>query len=147
MKLVEIKQLKQSDLFKKIIKELNVKGLNKIYIKREKNIDYLDIIIAIINFLEQNKNIFRNLNKDNYENLVIIILVELLEEIEIETDEEQLNKIITLLKNSLLVQKASNFLLVQIKSLYNYLRINCCKKADKDINSAAIEIRKIENVI
>lgn len=146
MKLVEIKQLKESDLFKKIIAELNVKGLDKIYVKKTKTVDYLDIIIAITNFLEANKNVFKKLNKNNYENLVLIVLVELLEEIDIETNEEQLEKIMILLKNSLLVQRASNFIIAQFKVFYNYLRINCCnsKKNTQTINSISLEIKEIE---
>lgn len=146
MKLVEIKQLKESDLFKKIIAELNVKGLDKIYVKKTKTVDYLDIIIAITNFLESNKNVFKKLNKDNYENLILIVLVEILEEVDIETNEEQLEKIITLLKNSLLVQRASNFVIAQLKVFYNYLRINCCnsKKNTETINSISLEIKEIE---
>ena len=146
MKLVEIKQLKESDLFKKIIEELNVKGLDKIYVKKTKTVDYLDIIIAITNFLESNKNVFKKLNKENYENLVIIVLVEILEEIDIETNEEQLEKIMTLLKNSLLVQRASNFVIAQLKVFYNYLRINCCnsKENTKIVNSISVEIKDIE---
>ncbi len=126
MKLVEIKLLKENEIFKKIIDELKIKGLNKIYIKTNDTIDYLDIIISITNFLEENKNVFKRLNKDNYENLVLIVLVELLEEINIDTDEEQLNKIMVLLKNSLLVQKASNFLIKKLNLL-------CCSKKNKNI--------------
>lgn len=156
MKLVEIKQLRESDLFKKIITELNVKGLDKIYVKKTKTVDYLDIIIAITNFLEANKNVFKKLNKDNYENLVLIVLVELLEEIDIETNEEQLEKIMILLKNSLLVQKASNFIVAQFKVFYNYMKSNgrngrngrnwCCnsKKNTETVNSISLEIKEIE---
>ena len=66
MKLVEIKQLKESVIFKKIIIELNIKGLDKIYVRKPESIDYIDIIISITNFLEVNKNVFKKLNKDNY---------------------------------------------------------------------------------
>jgi hypothetical protein len=149
MKLVEINQLKESDLFKKIIAELNIKGLDKIYVKKTKTVDYLDIIIAITNFLESNKNVFKKLNKDNYENLVLIVLVEILEEVDIETNEEQLEKIMTLLKNSLLVQRASNFIIAQFKVFYNYMKsngCNCCnsKKNTETINSISLEIKEIE---
>ncbi len=147
MKLVEIKQLKENDLFKKIIAELNVKGLDKISIKRIESVDYLDIIIAITNFLELNKNVFKKLNKDNYENLVLIVLVEILEEIDIDTNEEQLEKIIILLKNSLLVQKASNFIIEKVKVFYKYLRTNCCNSTKDVVNQVNVEIQKIEKGI
>lgn len=147
MKLVEIKQLKENDFFKKIITELNVKGLDKIYIKRTELVDYLDIIIAITNFLEVNKNVFKKLNKDNYENLVLIVLVEILENIDIDTDEEQLEKILILLKNSLLVQKASNFIEKKMKNFYKYFRNNCCNSTNDVVNQINVEIKNIEKGI
>ena len=128
MKLVEIRQLKDNDMFKKIIAELNVKGLNNLYFKKSEKIDYLDIIISITDFLEQNKNIFKKLNKENYENLFIIILVQVLEDIDIETNEEQLEKVIRLLKNSLLVQKVSNVIFNKLSILFKKLNVFCCNK-------------------
>ena len=145
MKLSEIKALRNNELFKKIIDELNIKGLDKIYVKKTKTVDYLDIILSITNFLEQNKNIFKKLNKKNYENLVLIVLVELLDEIDIDTDEEQLEKIILLLKNSLLVQRASNFLLKNLKIIYSKFKINCCgKNVENDVKSINLEIKDIQ---
>lgn len=117
MKLIEIKQLKDNNFLKKIINELKVNGLDKIYVKRTKSIDYLDIIVSVLNFLEENKNLFKKLSNKNYENLILIIFVEILEEIDIETNEEQLEKIITLLKSSLLVQRASSAVIEYFKVL------------------------------
>ena len=142
MKLVEIKQLKENEFFKKIIEELNVKGLDKLYIKKTDKIDYLDIIIAITNFLELNKNVFKKLSSDNHEKLVLIVLVEILEEINIDTDEEQLEKIIILLKNSLLVQKVSNFVFTKLKIIYS--KLNICCKSDDTVDSIHVEIKQIE---
>jgi len=147
MKLVEIKQLKENDIFKKIIAELNIKGLDKIYVKRTESVNYLDIFIAVTNFLELNKNVFKKLYNYDYENLVLIVLVEILEEIDIDTDEEQLEKIIILLKNSLLVQKASNFIVEKVKVFYKYLRTNCCNSTKDIVNPVNIEIKKIEKGI
>lgn len=135
MKLTEIKQLKENDMFKKIIAELNLKGLDKVYVKRTSNVDYLDIIIAITNFLEENKKVFKKLNKDNYENLVMIVLLEILDDIDVETNEEQLEKIILLLKNSLLVQKVSNFIIEKLKSFYKYIKSNCSNNQTSTIDS------------
>jgi len=148
MKLVEIKQLKESDLFKKIIAELNIKGLDKIYLPTNK-IDYFDIIIEITNFLELNKKVFKKLNKDNYENLFLIVLVELLENIDSEIDEVQLEKIMVLLKNSLLVQKATNFLIKNLKVLYKKISKNigyfcCSKKSNVTATTINTEIKSIE---
>ena len=74
MKLNEIKILKENKIYKRIIEELKIKGLDNIYIKKTDSIDYLDIIINIITFLENNKNIIKKLNKNAYSNLIIIII-------------------------------------------------------------------------
>ncbi len=118
-----------------------MKGLENIYIKKTTTIDYIDIIVEVINFLELNKNVFRKLNKKNYENLVLLVIVELLEKIEVVISEEQVEKIIILLKNSLLVQKASNIIYKKLISVCNKINVFCC---GKKIN-VNVEIQSIQN--
>ena len=55
----------------------------------------------------------------------------------------------TLLKNSLLVQRASNFIISYFKLFYNYMKINGCnycnsKKNTETVNSISVEIKEIE---
>lgn len=147
MKLVEIKKLKESVIFKKIIIELNIKGLDKIYERKTTSIDYIDIIISITNFLEVNKNVFKKLNKDNYENLFLIVLVEILEEINIETDEEQLDKIMILLKNSLLVRKATNFMVEKVKIIISKIDYFFCRRSNTKNNDTVDTVHTIIKTI
>jgi|DEB0MinimDraft_6_1074348.scaffolds.fasta_scaffold16545_2 hypothetical protein len=124
MKLNEIKILKENKIYKRIIEELKIKGLDNIYIKKTDSIDYLDIIINIITFLENNKNIIKKLNKNAYSNLIIIIIDEIMD---IDLHEEQIEKILILLKNSLLVQTLSSYLF----NLFNKFIYKCkCRKVD-----------------
>lgn len=121
MKLTEIKLLKDDELFARLLSELKVKGLNNVYIKKQEDIDYFDIAISIIDFLQDNKEIFKNLSQEDYEKLVVICLDEALEEIGIvdEIEEKHIERILKLLKNNLLVQQFSGKLWDLIVILYN----------------------------
>ena len=121
MKLTEIKLLKDDELFSRLLTELKVKGLNNVYIKRQEEIDYFDVAISIIDFLQDNKEIFKNLTQENYEKLVVICLDEALEEIGIigEVEEKHIEKVLKLLKNNLLVQEFSGKLWDILVLLYN----------------------------
>ena len=145
MKLIELKALKEKTIYKRILDELKVKGLDKLYIKKTVTIDYLDIILAVIRFLEQNKNVLKNINHDQYENIIVIVIDEILEEMEIDISEEQIEKILELLKNSLLVKKVSKYLIVNFKIVYNkiknFINTKCCKKTDDVIEPSKIEIK------
>jgi uncharacterized protein YciU (UPF0263 family) len=140
MKLSEIKVLKEETLYKRVIDELKIKGLDKLYIKRTDRIDYLDIILAVINFLEKNKKVLKNVTQDQFENIVIIVIDEILEEIKIDISEEQIEKIIELLKNSLLVRKVSKYLIDKFKIIYNniknFINNKCCKDSNQVIESS-----------
>jgi hypothetical protein len=155
MKLSDIKQLKEDTIYKRILDELKVKGLSQVYIKRDDTIDYLDIILSVISFLETNKKVLKKLNQEKYENIIIICIDEILEECGIEVREDQIEKILTLLKNSLLVQRASKFIMLKIKSLGSYLYNkvkNCsCSNGKSTVietrtSSINVELKEIEKV-
>jgi len=106
MKLVELKVLKDDTVYKRILDELRLKGLNNVYVAPSENVDILDIILALVEFLDKNKNIVKKLNSDMFENIVVICIDEILESIGLDIiSEEQIEKIIRLLKNSILIQK------------------------------------------
>lgn len=134
MKLVEIKALKENDIYKKIISELKLKGLDKLYIQKTESIDFFDIILSVLNFVEYNKKTIKKLNSETLENIVIILIDEILEQSEINATEEQIEKILSLLKNSLLVQKTSKFVFRKAKELYILLKRNLCScsKSNQD---------------
>jgi len=123
MKLVELKLLKENTIYKKVIDELKLKGLDKLYIKKQEQIDYLDIILAVIEFLELNKKFLKRVN---YENIVLIIINEIFEEMSIDISEDQLDKIIKLLKSSILIEKLSIYIWKQLGKLPKLF--SCCSK-------------------
>ena len=145
MKLVELKALKEETVYKRVLDELKIKGLDKLYIKRTESIDYLDIILAVVNFLEKNKKVLKNVTQDQFENIVVIVIDEILEELEIDMSEEQIEKIMELLKNSLLVKKVSKYLIDKFKISYNniknFINNKCCKDSNEVIEPSKIEIK------
>ena len=144
MKLVELKALKEETVYKRVLEELKVKGLDKLYIKRTETVDYLDIILAVINFLEKNKKVLKNVTQDQFENIVVIVIDEILEEMKIDTTEEQIEKIMELLKNSLLVKKVSKYLIDKFKIVYNniknFINNKCCKDSNQVIEPSKINV-------
>lgn len=130
MKLVELKALKKENIYKRILDALKIRGLDKLYIKRTKTVDYVDIILAVVQFLDQNKNVLKNITKKQYENIVIIIIDEILEEMGVEMEEEKIEKILELLKNSLLVKKVSEFLIEKVNIFFKSISKKCCKETD-----------------
>lgn len=137
MKLVDLKILKEDTIYKKVLDELKLKGLDKLYIKKQEQIDYLDIILAVIEFLELNKKFLKRVN---YENIVLIIVNEIFEEMNIDISEEQLDKIIKLLKSSILIERLSVYVWRQLTKLPKLF--SCCSK-----KSLAVEEHGKEEII
>ena len=129
MKLTEIKALKQETVYKRVLDELRLKGLHNIYISPAEGVNYLDIVVNIVDFLDQNKKLLKKIKPEQYENIVVICVDEMLEGISVDVDEEQIEKILRLLKNSLLIEKLSKYLFKKIKKLFNYCKIkfSCVK--------------------
>ena len=144
MKLVELKALKEETVYKRVLDELKIKGLDKLYIKRTESIDYLDIILAVVNFLEKNKKVLKNVTQKQFENIVVIVIDEIFEEMKINMSEEQIEKIMKLLKNSLLVKKVSKYLIDKFKIVYNniknFIDNKCCKDSNQVIEPSKINI-------
>ena len=144
MKLVELKALKEETIYKRVLDELKIKGLDKLYIKRTESIDYLDIILAVVNFLEKNKKVLKNVTQDQFENIVVIVIDEILEEMEIDMSEEQIEKIMELLKNSLLVKKVSKYLIDKFKIIYNnikkFISNKCYKHSNEVVEPSKISV-------
>lgn len=142
MKLVELKVLKEETIYKRVLDELKMKGLNKLYVKRTENVDYLDIILEVINFFNKNKKVLKNFSQEQFENILVIVIDEILEEMKIDVSEEQIEKIIELLKNSLLIKKVSKYLIDKFKFIYNKFKNLINNKCYKDSNQV-IEPSKI----
>lgn len=126
MKLIEIKQLKEDTIYKKILNVLKLKGLDTLYIQKPETVNYIDVILNVLNFIYINKKIIKKVNK---EKLLVIIVIEILEDAKIEISEETIEKIILLLKNSLLVQNLTTYL---YEKFVNIFKFKCLIKRKSD---------------
>lgn len=120
MKKDQIKILKEEPYYLKILNELKVKGFDNLLIINNEPINYLDLVLNVLDFLETNKKIVKKTNSEQFENIVIILIDELLDKYSIDISEDQIEKVIKLLKNSMFVKKTSKFLINKIKNL------KCC---------------------
>ena len=141
MKISELKILKEETIYKRVLDELKVKGLDKLHFRKEEQIDYLDIILSVIDFLQINKKILKKLNEEQYENIVVIIVDEILESMNINVAEEQIQKVIHLLKNTLLVQKFSKYLYKKVKNMLKSCGCSTCKSKK---NVEVIELKDLK---
>jgi len=143
MKISELKILKEKTVYKRILDELKVKGLDKLYIRREEQIDYLDIILSVIEFLHLNKKTLKKLNEEQHEHIIVIIVDEIFESLNINVSEEQIEKILRLLKNTLLIQKLNKYIYAKINITFKLLRgIFCKSKKNVDV----IEFENMNNI-
>jgi len=127
MKLVELRVLKEDTVYKKVLDKLKLKGLNELELpnKDTETIDYLEIIMKVIDFVQQNKKVLKKLTPEQQEDIIVIIIDEMLEKMGIDVNEEQIEKVLLLLKNSLLVQNVINYLIRKTKKLFRSSCTTC----------------------
>ena len=109
MKLSDIKTLKEEAFYKRIILELKINGFDDItsQFKNLESVDHLDIITTIIEFLDKNKKVLKKIKGDKYNNVLFICINEILETNDLPMNEAQINKILKLLKNTVLVKNTA----------------------------------------
>jgi len=120
MKLTDIKILKEEAFYKRIMLELKINGFDEItsQFKNKESVDHLDIITTIIEFLDKNKKVLKKIKGDKYHNVLFICINDILEINNLPMNEAQINKILKLLKNTVLVKNTAG-------SIMNIF--NCCR--------------------
>tara|TARA_B100001758_G_C18416958_1_gene620947 strand:+ start:3726 stop:4166 length:441 start_codon:yes stop_codon:yes gene_type:complete len=96
-------KLRENDYYNKLINILLVNGLLDIFEEELKDgkIDYLPLILNLMEFLHKHKKLFKDFTPDSIENIIIISVDELLtKKYNIEIDEKQLDMALQLLKNT-----------------------------------------------
>jgi len=106
----DIELLKKQKKFIIILEKLKLRGLKDICNPKEEIIDYIDIAIAIIDFLNENKDVYKNLNKKNYENLIVLCLYDFFQDLNIDDTINQIciQNILKLLKTNLSINQSLN---------------------------------------
>lgn len=96
---------KISDLINKLHSDAYYVRLMEIFEEEIKDgkIDYLPLVLNLIKFLEKNKKHYRNFSSDTFENIIILSVDEIInKKFQINLDEEQLQMVLDLVKNSYL---------------------------------------------
>ena len=77
MKLVELRVLKEDTVYKKVLDKLKLKGLNELELpsKDAETIDYLEIIMKVVDFVQKNKKVLKKLTPEQQEDIIVIIKV------------------------------------------------------------------------
>tara|TARA_Y100000741_G_scaffold346058_2_gene312061 strand:+ start:2408 stop:2854 length:447 start_codon:yes stop_codon:yes gene_type:complete len=138
-----IVKLRSDKYYIRLMEILVVNGLLDIFEEelKDNKIDYLQLTLNLLKFLEANKKHYRNFSSDTFENIIILSVDEILnKKFKIDLEEEQLEMALQLVKNSYLFKTG----IVIIKDLFVkiYYKFKCkCKSCYK--NNDIIVINKI----
>jgi hypothetical protein len=139
MSVLETKQLiiklRSKEYYIRLIDILQINGLLEIFEEELKDgkIDYLQLTLNLLSFLQKNKKYFKNFSSDKLENIIILCIDEILtKKFQIEIDEEQLNMVLNLVKNCFLFKSLLTFIKDTIIKIYYNCKCKPCYKT-KDV--------------
>ena len=98
-----VSDLKKNEYYMKILNILLLNGLLDIFEEELKDgkIDYLPLMLNLMEFLQINKGLFRDFTSKSIEKIIILSVDEILtKKFSIDIDEKQLNMALQLLKNT-----------------------------------------------
>ena len=98
-----VSDLKKNEYYMKILNILLLNGLLDIFEEELKDgkIDYLPLMLNLMEFLQINKSLFRDFTSKSIEKIIILSVDEILtKKFSIDIDEKQLNMALQLLKNT-----------------------------------------------
>lgn len=135
--------LRSKDYYVRLVEILVVNGLLDIFEEEIKDgkIDYLPLIINLLDFLNKNRKHYVNFSSDKFENIIILSIDEVLnKKFKIDLDEEQLKMVLKLVHNSYLFKTTITYLKdFLIKTYYNFKCKSCYKV---DVDDVTIEFDK-----
>jgi len=127
-----IVKLRSKPYYVKLMEILVLNGLLEIFEEELKDgkIDYLPLILNLLDFLAKNKKHYKNFSSDKLENIIILSVDEVLNnKFKIDIDEEQLKMVLTLVKNSYLFKTALNY----IKDIFIKIYYKCQCTTVRDV--------------
>lgn len=138
-----ITKLRSKEYYIRLIDILQINGLLEIFEEELKDgkIDYLQLTLNLLAFLQKNKKFFKNFSSDKLENIIILCIDEILtKKFQIEIDEEQLNMVLNLVRNSFLFKSLLTFVRDTIIKIYYNCKCKC--KSCYKTNDVVIEFDK-----
>jgi len=118
----ELKTLSENDNFKKVLDELKVKGLDSLFDSKIESNNYIELFLKVLLFFDNNKNIFKNVDSETKEDILVLCIDEILERNDIFIDETEIEQNLQLLKNSFIVQEGFELLYDILVSLIKNVR-------------------------
>jgi hypothetical protein len=100
-----ISKLRSDKYYIRLMEILVVNGLLDIFEEelKDNKIDYLPLTLNLLKFLETNKKHYRNFSSGTFENIIILSIDEVLnKKFKIDIEEEQLEMVLQLVRNSYL---------------------------------------------
>jgi hypothetical protein len=100
-----ISKLRSDKYYIRLMEILVVNGLLDIFEEeiKDNKIDYLQLTLNLLKFLENNKKHYRNFSSGTFENIIILSIDEVLnKKFKIDIEEEQLEMVLQLVRNSYL---------------------------------------------
>ncbi len=136
-----IKKIRNKPHYVKLLDILVINGLLDIIEDelKDNKINYIDLVIKVINFLEKNKRYYLNFSSNRFDRIIILCIDEILsQKFKIDLDSEELESIIKLLRNNYLIRNFLNYIKDSFINLYYTIRCNKCKNSKEVFDSIEI---------
>ena len=120
-----VTKLKSKDYYTKLLNNLIINGLYDI--APDKSVNYINLVLNLLDFLKKNKKYIKNFKSKDFENIIILCVDEILtNKLNIELDDEELRNIILLVKDSYLIKNLITYFKDLYLKLYYKYRCNFC---------------------
>jgi len=106
----ELKLISQNENFKKLMDELKINGLDTVLNIKMESSNYVTVLVNVLAFFDNNKNVFKNIDAETKEDILVLCIDEILERNGIFIEDEVIEEYLRLLKNSYIVQEGVEFL-------------------------------------
>ena len=143
-----IKKLRSKPHYVKLLNILVINGLLDIIEDelKDNHIDYIDLIVNVVTFLNKNKKHYSSFSSDKFDRIIILCVDEILtKKFKIDLDSEQLESILNLLKNNYLIRNFLYYIRDSFINFYHSIKCNKCKNSEDVVKPAQI-IRELDNI-
>lgn len=144
-----ISTLRSNPYYTRLMEILVINGLLDIFEEELKDgkIDYLHLVINLLEFLKKNKKHYSNFSSDTFENIIILSIDEVLnKKFKIDLDEEQLKMVLQLVKNSYLFKTTYVYIKDILIKIFTKCKCKCkcksCYKADDVIVNVNVNVNE-----
>jgi len=135
------------------VKVLNILVLNGLLdtvdseIKSSDGINYINLVINVVSFIHKNKKHYKNISSDKLDRIIILCVDEILtKKFNVDIEDEKIEVVLQLLKNSYLVRTILNRLFDSVIKFYYYIKCSSCKN-NNDVLDKSVHITRVQDSI